>query len=48
MALLRKIMCHNAPLLITCVATILIGYLPYLIPPIIRFVDADESPDCSR
>jgi len=31
MALLRKIMRHNAPLLITCVATILLGYLPYLI-----------------
>jgi hypothetical protein len=24
------------------------GYLPYLIPPLIRFVDADESPDWSR
>jgi hypothetical protein len=24
------------------------GYLPYLIPPVIRFVDADESPDWSR
>src|SRR6266705_136114 len=31
MALLRKILSRNAPLLITCFATILLGYLPYLI-----------------
>ena len=31
MALLRKMMRRNAPLLITCFATILLGYLPYLI-----------------
>ena len=24
------------------------GYLPYLIPPVIRFVDAEETPDWSR
>jgi Glycosyltransferase family 87 len=31
MALLRKVLSRNAPLLITCFATILLGYLPYLI-----------------
>jgi hypothetical protein len=31
MALLRKILSCNAPLLITCFAMILLGYLPYLI-----------------
>src|SRR6266702_4552597 len=31
MALFRKMMRRNAPLLITCFATILLGYLPYLI-----------------
>src|SRR6266481_1318952 len=31
MALLRKVLSCNAPLLITCFATILLGYLPYLI-----------------
>jgi hypothetical protein len=30
-ALLRKVLSRNAPLLITCFATILLGYLPYLI-----------------
>src|SRR5260370_24789244 len=31
MARLRKVLSRNAPLLITCFATILLGYLPYLI-----------------